>query len=68
MDAVWAIGFWNGILQQYSMVSWDCGRGDESMTQACVMGRRDGCDSVNLGGTAGFPVPIGMEIRLFLQL
>ena len=39
--------------------------GDESVAQACVTGTGDGRIGVNLGGTAGFPVPLGMEIRLF---
>lgn len=38
----------------------------ESAAQACVKGMRDGRVCVNWGGTAGFSVPWGMEVRLFL--
>ena len=41
---------------------------DESMAQVGVKGRRDGRSRVKQGGTAGFPVPSGMEIRRFLVL
>lgn len=38
-----------------------------STAQAGVNGFRVGRESVKQGGTAGFPVPLGLEIRRFAR-